>query len=144
MIDRWDLMIANHSQRTFFLIQCNLWVFSNLRYNTMKNRKVIILKQSKDTLRMNGYLDCDVVLLPIFPRTCAGWIEIPSCWSTMHDTYLDCISVYVSLLYFMLDLHLSRFFIKFMSKHREGICLLCVSKIELGKSPKKYFFRPGH
>ena len=33
----------------------------------MKIRKIIILNQSKDTLRMNGYFDCDVVLLSAFP-----------------------------------------------------------------------------
>ena len=47
---------------------------------------------------MNGYLDCDVlsvfptetdklvkydVIRKCPPRTCAGWIEIPSYWSTM-------------------------------------------------------------
>ena len=50
MIDRLDLMITQSN-----------FGFLDLRYNTIKSKN-IILNRSKDTLRMNGYLDNDVVL----------------------------------------------------------------------------------
>ena len=61
----------------------------------MRNGKNIILNQSKDTLSMVDYLDCDVVFLSVFqtdtdilvqyevirrcpPRTCAERFKQPS------------------------------------------------------------------
>ena len=61
----------------------------------MKNRKIIIVNQSEDTLRIVGYFDCDVVIISVYqtetdklviydgirkcpPRTYAELIEILS------------------------------------------------------------------
>ena len=56
--------VNNHSERIFNLFKILIFgfLFHLLQY-TLKNRKIIILNQSKDTLRMIGYLDWKVAFL---------------------------------------------------------------------------------